>query len=159
SSSKDEYYRECSEKLGKIRDQRAQQMSQAAASNMQMQGMQGLQQNFPMQMNQNMGNLGQQNMQMNMTPNMQQLQQQQMMAQRHMQNMNQQHMIQNQPSFQNQQNPQPNTQPKANQAEGLSADDNKAINLRAAELAKSTPKEKMRQIVEGMAPQLRANLQ
>ena len=158
SSSKEEYVRECSEKLGKIRDQRAQQMSQAANNMQGMQGMQMQNQNFQMQMGQNM--MGQQNMQMNMPQNMQQMQQPQMMPQRNMQNMqNPVQMMQNQQSFQGQQTPQQNAQPKPIQAEGLSAEDNKAINLRAAELAKSTPKEKMRAIVDGMAPQLRANLQ
>ena len=158
STGKEEYFRECSEKLGKIRDQRAQQMSQAVNN---MQGMQGMQMSNPntqMQISQNM--MGQQNMQMNMPPNMQQMQQPQMMAQRNMQTMqNQPQMIQNQPSFQGQQTPQQHPQQKPNQAEGLSAEDNKAINLRAADLAKSTPKDKMRQIVDGMAPQLRHNLQ
>lgn len=159
SGSKDEYWRECSEKLGKIRDQRAQQMNQAAANNMQ--GMQGMQmnQNFPMQMGQNMENMGQQNMAPNMgMPNMQrmqQLQQQQMLAQRNMNMPNPAQMMPNQPLLQGQQNPQQNAQSKPND---LTLEDNKAINARAAELAKSTPKDKMRMIIDQMNPQIRANL-
>ena len=154
SSSKEEYIQECNDKLGKIRDQRAQQMSQGANNMQSMQGMQMPNQNFQMQMGQNM--MGQQNMAMNMPQNMQQMQQSQMMAQRNMQMANQPQMMQNQ-GFQAQQ-PQQTEQPKQNKDPGLSAEDNQIINQRAADLAKNTPKEKIRTITDGMAPQLRANL-
>jgi len=148
SASKEDYIRECSEKLGRIRDQRAHQ---AAAGGMQ--GMQMPNQNFQQfqQLNQNMS----QNM--NVPPHLQQ-------------------QMQGSPMFNQQRGPQPmmnqgqnsgnpagmmqinNQQKPAPPFPELTPEDNKTINLRAAELAKSTPKEEMRNIVEKMNPQLRQNL-
>ena len=97
----------------------------------------------------------------NVPPFMRQMQQPpMMMARRKIQNtQNQPQMIRNQNSFQAPQTPQQNAQLKLEQARKLSTEDNIAINLRAADLAKTTPKDKMRQIVDRMAPQLRHNLQ
>lgn len=157
SASREDYVRECSEKLGRIRDQRAQQMNQSAAGVIQ--GMQGIQmpnQNFMPQMQ------GNQQMQNNMAlpPHLQQLQQ----GMRNSPNFNQPQpmMNQGQPNTTPNQalaNMMPgNNQQKPTQLPELTPEDNKAINLRAAELAKSTPKEEMRNIVEKMNPQLRQNL-
>jgi KIX domain len=179
STSRDEYYRECSEKLGKIRDQRAQQMNQAAANNMQnMQGMQGIQQNFPMQMNPTMGTMTPRGVAMGM-PMMQQQQQQQRQQQQQQLMQMRQRQAEQSISIPFQDNPQagnasmsmmsqqaaqqPNTQPmapaRANPTEPLSTEDNKMINQRAADLAKSVPKDKIRQLVNTMSPQVLATLQ
>ena len=148
STSKEDYFRECSEKLGRIRDQRAQQLTQTANN---MQGMPMQNQNF--QQVPQMGQQSMQNMNQQM-PNMgmqQQLQQQQAMQQQNRANMPGQQMQNNTANQQNQNRP--------NQVTELSNEDNQQINLRAAELAKETSKEQMRQIGERMNPQLRANLQ
>jgi hypothetical protein len=49
-------------------------------------------------------------------------------------------------------------QQKQNQVQEMTAEENRAINARAAELAKKTSKEEMRNIVEKMYPQFRKNL-
>ncbi|EXJ64275.1 hypothetical protein A1O7_00611 [Cladophialophora yegresii CBS 114405] len=158
SLSREDYVRECSEKLGRIRDQRAQQMNQSAAGVMQgMQGMQIPNQNFmpQMQANQQMQNgIG-------LPPHLQQ-QMQQGMRSSPVFNQPQPMMNQGQPAATPNQamaNMIPgNNQQKQTQLPELTPEDNKAINLRAAELAKSTAKEEMRNIVEKMNPQLRQNL-
>ena len=153
SSSKEDYDREYREKLGKIRDQRAQQVNQTTA-NMGTGPMQMPHQNIHMQMGQNMGQKGQHNMASNMNspPTMQQMQH--FSLNRPESISNQAPMMRNQPSFPFQTANQPNP----GQGQDYSAEHNKAINLRAAELAKNTPKEKIRTIVEQMNPQLRATL-
>ncbi|OCT53719.1 hypothetical protein CLCR_09437 [Cladophialophora carrionii] len=158
SLSREDYVRECSEKLGRIRDQRAQQMNQSAAGVMQgMQGMQIPNQNFmpQMQANQQMQNG------MGLPPHLQQ-QMQQGMRSSPVFNQPQPMMNQAQPAATPNQamaNMMPgNNQQKQTQLPELTPEDNKAINLRAAELAKSTAKEEMRNIVEKMNPQLRQNL-
>ncbi|KIX06297.1 uncharacterized protein Z518_04272 [Rhinocladiella mackenziei CBS 650.93] len=158
STSREDYIRECSEKLGRIRDQRAQQMNQGVAGmmpgmqGMQMQGMQMPNQNFA-QMQQQMG----QNMNPNMAlpPHLQQQMQGSPMFNQPQPMMNQGPPKMNQPQANM---VQANNQQKSNPLPELTPEDNKAINLRAAELAKSTPKEEMRTIVEKMNPQLRQNL-
>ncbi|KAG9793388.1 hypothetical protein ABEF93_002141 [Exophiala dermatitidis] len=162
-ASKEDYIRECSEKLGRIRDQRAQQMNQGAAGMMQNMpmGMPNAQmQNQNMQQMQQMQQMGQNmNSNMGLQPNLQQIKQ-------YMQNspmFNQAQPVMNQgPPKMNpaQQTPmmQANNQQKPTQVPELTAEDNKTINVRAAELAKSTPKDEMRNIVEKMNLQLRQNL-
>lgn len=49
-------------------------------------------------------------------------------------------------------------QQRPGQLPELTVEDNKAINIRADEMAKHTPKEEMRNIVEKMNPHLRRNL-
>lgn len=140
STSKEQYLQECNDKLARIRDQRAQQMN---ATNMA-----GMQPQMPMQNQNFMQQMGQQNMTMN--PNQQM--QQQIFSQQRQPNMTPQTQMM-QPQANAQQNPgqkQPDT---------LSQEDNQVINQRAAELAKNTPKDKMRSIVDGMNPQLRQNLE
>ncbi len=163
ASSREDYVRECSEKLGRIRDQRVQQMNQtgAGAGPGAMPGMQGMQmpnQNFmsQMQANQQMQN------NMGMPPQMQQQMQQGM---RNSPAFNQPQPMMNQSQLMATPNPAMagmmpgnNQQKQAQQLPELTPEDNKAINLRAAELAKSTAKEEMRNIVEKMNPQLRQNL-
>ncbi|KPI36844.1 uncharacterized protein AB675_11802 [Cyphellophora attinorum] len=133
STNKEQYLQECNNKLTKIRDQRAQQMNAASM---------GMQDNMQMQNQSFMQQMGQNNIQgMNVPMNPMQQMQNAMMNQR-MPNMNQQQpqMMQKQP-------------------ESLSPEDNQIINQRAADLAKSTPKDKMRQIVDQMNPQLRQSLE
>jgi hypothetical protein len=176
SASREDYVRECSEKLGRIRDQRAQQMNQGGAGLMQTMGMQGNMQ-MPNQTFQQM----QQQMGQTMNPNMalpahlqQQMQASPFLNPSQQPGQQQQQSQQQQP--QPQRTPQPmmsqpqnvsgqaammqgnNNQLKGNAVAELTPEDNKAINLRAAELAKNTPKEEMRSIVEKMNPQLRQNL-
>ncbi|KEF58652.1 uncharacterized protein A1O9_06578 [Exophiala aquamarina CBS 119918] len=175
SASREDYVRECSEKLGRIRDQRAQQMNQGNANLMQTMGMQPNMQ-IPNQTFQQM----QQQMGQTMNPNMalpahlqQQMQGSPFLGQQQSQQQPQQPQQQQTPQ---QRTPQPmmtqpqnvsaqvammqgnNNQQKGNAVSELTPEDNKAINLRAAELAKNTPKEEMRSIVEKMNPQLRQNL-
>ena len=153
STSKEDYFRECGEKLGRIRDQRAQQLNQTANN---IQGMPMQNQNFqqvPQMAQQSMQNMNQQ------IPNMgmqQQMQPQQTMQPSQM--TNQQNRV-NMPGQQMQNNAaNPQNQNRPNQATELSNEDNQQINLRAAELAKETSKEQMRQIGDRMNPQVRNNL-
>jgi hypothetical protein len=174
SVSREDYRRECNEKLGRIRDQRDQRMSQDNPGTMQATGIQGMQmpnQNFP-QMQQ-----GGQNMNTNMSlpPHLQeQMQVTQLLHEQHVQR--QQQKQQKQKQQQQQTAPQPimsqpqnaggqvtmmqgnENQQKQNQVQEMTAEEIRAINLRAAELAKNTPKEEMRNIVEKINPQLRQNL-
>ncbi|KAJ9607363.1 hypothetical protein H2200_008436 [Cladophialophora chaetospira] len=158
SSSREDYVRECSEKLGRIRDQRVQQMSQSGTGVMQaMPGMQMPNQNFMPQMpnNQQLQN------NMGMPP---QLQQQMQQGMRNSPAFNQSQTMMNQGQLNTVSNPAMggmmpgNNQQTQAQLPELTPEDNKAINLRAAELAKSTPKEEMRNIVDKMNPQLRQSL-
>jgi hypothetical protein len=146
SASKEDYIRECNDKLARIRDQRAQQMNVNGNMAMQQGGMPMQNQAFMQQMGQNM-NISQG---MSMSPAQQQMQQN-MFNQQRSQN------LQQTPVMQGQVTAQGNSGPK--QPEGLSQEDNQIINQRAAELAKSTPKDKMRGIVENMNAQLRASLE
>ena len=153
STSKEDYFRECSDKLGRIRDQRAQQVTQTANN---MQGMPIQNQNF-----QQVPHMGQQNMQnIQPIPNVtmqQHMQQQQAMQPSSITNQQNRANMPGQQIRNNAANPQSQSRP--NQATELSNEDNQQINLRAAELAKETSKEQMRQIGDRMNPQLRANLQ
>lgn len=133
SASKEDYIRECNDKLARIRDQRAQQMNVNGNMAMQQGGMPMQNQAFMQQMGQNMNvNQG-----MAMSPAQQQMQQNMFNQQRQ--------VMQQTPVMQGQVNAQGNAAPK--QPEGLSQEDNQIINQRAAELAKSTPKDKMRCIL------------
>ena len=144
STSKEQYLQECNSKLARIRDQRAQQMNATNMAGMQ-DGMQMQNQNMMQQMAQNM------NQGMNMGMNPQQMQNPAF-------NQRAPNMAPNQVQMmQNQGNPQGN--PIQKQPDGLTSEDNVLINQRAAELAKGTPKDKMRQIVDQMNPQLRASLE
>jgi len=147
SPTKEDYRRQCNEKLAKIRDQRQQNVVRANTAS-GMTNMQMINPNFQQQMqqmNQNMGFPQQQQPDMHASPMINQHQGQQNISQAQTMNPQMNAM-------------QVNNQPKPTQPSELTAEDNKAINLRAAELARNTPKEDMRNIVEKMVPNLRANL-
>ncbi|ETN45795.1 uncharacterized protein HMPREF1541_09628 [Cyphellophora europaea CBS 101466] len=159
SATKEDYIRECHEKLTRIRDQRVQQMNvnnSVGTNNGSMAGMQG---GMPMQNQAMMQQMGQ-NMTVNQGMGMgtpQQQMQQNMFNQQRPQNMQQNNVMANQGNNAQSNTAQSNTGHKA--PEGLSQEDNQTINQRAAELAKSTPKDKMRSIIESMDARLRAGLE
>jgi hypothetical protein len=150
SANKEDYIRECNEKLARIRDERARQF--ASMQEQQQQG--GIPLQNPAFMQQPMGQNMNMNPVMGMNPGQQQQQQlqQNMFNQQQQQNMQQNAMMQNTPTAPAQQMP-------AKPAEALSHEDNVIINQRAAELAKSTPRDKMRSIVANMNAQLRESLE
>jgi hypothetical protein len=150
SANKEDYIRECNEKLARIRDERARQFA-----SMQEQQQGGMAMQNPAFMQQQMGQNMNMNQAMGLNPGQQQQQQQlqqNMFNQQQQQNIQQNAMMQTTPAA-------PAQQMSTKPTEALSHEDNLIINQRAAELAKSTPKDKMRSIVDNMNAQLRQNLE
>ncbi|KAK5951853.1 hypothetical protein OHC33_007145 [Knufia fluminis] len=147
SSTQDAYKHSIHEKLASIRDQRQQQVTTAANGMPNASGPpNGMMNGFPQMggANQNMNFPQQQGMQpSSMLPQMQQ----------------QPSMNPTQPLNQ-QINPAhaANNAIRANPPPELTKEDNTWINTRAAEMAKSTPREQMSQIVESMDPRVRQSL-
>ncbi|RMZ81018.1 hypothetical protein DV738_g2428, partial [Chaetothyriales sp. CBS 135597] len=138
SATKEAYLNECREKLARIRDQRTAQMQQQQQQGINMQNM-AMQQHLAMQQANQAFNQGMNNK----------------MAQ--LQNNPMQQKMAIQPGQQNLQTPAPAMQDQTQQNRPKPAEltnaDQQAINRRAAELARKTSPEEMREILTKMGPE------